>query len=71
MQKITTAAIFVLGLALSAAPSAAQVQNGPRIEVKQEQYDAGKVTAGTQVFHVFEIRNAGNEPLTIDRVQPS
>ena len=43
----------------------------PKIEVREIKYDFGKVAQGTQVSHVFEVRNAGTEPLIIERVQSS
>ncbi len=49
----------------------AQELKGPRIEVKQEQYAMGSIAQGEQAAHVFEIRNAGTEPLMIERLQPS
>ena len=62
---------MVLCFLLLAGTLSAQELKGPRIEVKQEQYAMGSVSQGEQVVHVFEIRNAGTEPLTIERVQPS
>jgi hypothetical protein len=49
----------------------AQESKGPRIEVSESRYDFGKVVHGARVAHVFEIRNAGNEPLVIARVHAS
>ena len=49
----------------------AQEAKGPKIEVKEVKYDLGKVAQGTQATHVFEVRNAGTEPLIIERVQTS
>jgi len=49
----------------------AQEQKSPRIEVKEIQHNFGKVAQGTQVSYVFEIRNAGNATLVIERVVPS
>jgi hypothetical protein len=62
---------MVLVLFLFAGTLSAQELKGPRIEVKQEQYDIGNVVQGTPAAHVFEIRNKGTEPLMIERVQPS
>jgi len=62
---------MVLFFLLFAGTLSAQELKGPRIEVKQEQYAMGSVSQGEQAVHVFEIRNAGAEPLTIERVQPS
>ncbi len=44
---------------------------GPKIAAKELTFNAGQVASGTAVDHVFEVRNAGNEPLIIDRVVPS
>jgi uncharacterized protein DUF1573 len=49
----------------------AQEATGPKIEIKELRYDAGKVVQGTPATHVFEVRNAGTEPLIIERVQTS
>jgi hypothetical protein len=54
---------------LGVGPLSAQEQNGPRIEFKEMQYDFGKIPQGTQAIHVFEVRNGGKGPLTIQRVQ--
>jgi hypothetical protein len=56
---------------LSAGPLAALDNTGPKIEATEMRYDFGKVTQGTKVEHVFEIRNAGSGQLVIEKVQPS
>lgn len=65
--------LLVLALSMSAVVFAghvlAQEAKGPRIEIKEIQHDFGKVVQGTQATHVFEVRNAGDEPLIIERVQ--
>jgi hypothetical protein len=62
---------MVLFLFLLTGTVSAQELKGPRIEVRQEQYAMGTVAQGDQAVHVFEVRNAGTEPLMIERVQPS
>jgi len=62
---------MVLFLLLFAGTVSAEELKGPRIEVKQEQFAMGSVAQGEQAAHVFEVRNAGTEPLMIERVQPS
>ncbi len=62
---------LVLFLLLLAGVLSAQELQGPKIEVKQDQYAMGSVAQGTQAVHVFEVRNAGTAPLLIERVQPS
>jgi hypothetical protein len=49
----------------------AEEQKGPRLEIKEEHYDAGKVAQGEQVVHVFEVRNGGDAVLEIQKVQTS
>lgn len=49
----------------------AQEHKGPRMEIKEERHDFGKVAEGEQVVHVFDIRNAGDEVLDIQKVQTS
>ncbi len=63
---VCTVLLLVVGSAL-----AAQESRGPRIVVDEARYDFGKVAQGTQATHTFEVRNAGTEPLVIERVQPS
>jgi hypothetical protein len=45
-------------------------RKGPRIEIKQESVNLGKVFEGNQVRHTFEISNSGDETLVIEQVQP-
>ncbi len=61
----------VTGSALGSGALAQEERKGPKIEVKEERYNFGKVTQGEEAVHVFEIRNAGDEPLVIERVQTS
>ena len=63
--SVLLAAVFFAGML------PAQEAKGPKIEVKEMKYDFGKVIQGTQATHVFEVRNAGTEPLLIERVQTS
>ncbi len=70
-MKKRIAAVVVAMIIASAGVLAAQEAKEPRIEAGEVRYDAGKVVQGTQVSHVFEVRNAGDAPLIIDRVVPS
>ena len=67
--------LFLFGLMIAAALFAgilsAQEFKGPKLVAAEIKYDFGKVVQGTVASHVFEIRNAGDEPLIIDRVVPS
>ena len=70
MKRMVLMSMVLAGL-LYAGPLAALDNNGPRIEIKEMRYDFGKVVQGTQAEYVFEVRNAGNEQLVIEKVQPS
>ncbi|OGW46294.1 MAG: hypothetical protein A2078_09095 [Nitrospirae bacterium GWC2_57_9] len=62
------AALFFLG---AGDASLAQDKEGPRIFAPERRYEAGRVQQGTQVSHVFDIKNVGTKILVIERVQPS
>ncbi len=64
-------AVLVTMIIAFAGTLLAQEVKGPMIVAKEVKYDFGKVVQGKQVSHVFEVRNAGTEPLIIDRVVPS
>jgi hypothetical protein len=70
MKKIIAAAVVMLAIG-SAGSLTAQEIKGPKIAAKEMRYDSGNVVQGTQVNHVFEISNNGNEVLIIERVQSS
>ncbi len=46
-------------------------QGGPRIAVSDSVWDFGEVTATFRVGHVFRIKNVGDDPLLIQRVESS
>jgi Protein of unknown function (DUF1573) len=70
-EMMKTAIAALLLTFLCAGLLTAQEYKGPRIEVKELRYDFGKVVQGTVVSHVFEVRNAGNETLEIEHIQPA
>lgn len=70
-MKKTVLPALVIALFFGSGIVQAQDYKGPRIAVSGQTYDLGKVPQGTLASHVFEIRNAGTEPLVIERVQPS
>jgi hypothetical protein len=61
------ASAFGMGCSLVTA----RVHTGPKIEIKEKQYDFGQVVQGQQVVHAFEVRNIGDEVLEIEKVQTS
>lgn len=50
------------------APTAIAVPAGPvgKVEIKETLFDAGKVERGTDVSHVFSVKNIGQADLTVD-----
>ena len=70
MKNKLVLTIIISAIAFAGLVSA-QENKGPRIEVKEIQYNFGKVVQGTSVSHVFEVRNTGNEELIIEQVKTS
>ncbi len=70
MRRIVWAGVLALAVLITGLASAEDAR-GPKIEVREVKYDFGKVVQGTEVSHVFVVRNAGTEQLIIERVQPS
>ncbi len=60
----------IAALAIASAGFAGDRQ-GPRIYVKESNFDFGTVSPGSQPEHIFEIKNVGDEVLDIQRVQPT
>jgi hypothetical protein len=71
MKKILLTVAFFMASMMLVGHLPAQQVKGPKLEAAEVKYDFGKVIEGAQASHVFEIRNAGNELLVIDRVVPS
>lgn len=70
-RRIAIAAAVMLLAAAGAAraeTTPAGEPKGPRIEFKEDRFDAGKVKQGDTAVHVFEFRNAGDEVLEIQKV---
>jgi hypothetical protein len=70
MKRMVFTGLMMVGL-LYAGNLAALDNNGPKIEIREMRYDFGKIVQGTRAEHIFEIRNAGSEPLIIEKVQPT
>jgi hypothetical protein len=68
MKKI--AVLMALVLLTIAGVSAGQEAFGPRLAIREFRHDLGKVRQGTQVSHVFELRNEGTDTLVIEKVLP-
>jgi hypothetical protein len=49
----------------------AQKPVGPQISFKEKHFDFKQVDEGAILEHTFEILNTGDEPLVIEKVEPS
>jgi hypothetical protein len=70
-MKRQLVSVLIISMVAFTGIVSAQDNKGPKIEVKELQHDFGKVAEGTVASHIFEIRNAGNETLIIERIVPS
>ena len=68
--SMAMAAICTAGMVRAEAP-AGQEHRGPRIEISKDRVDLGIMKQGEEATQVFEIRNAGDEVLLIQKVQTS
>jgi hypothetical protein len=59
---------FILVL-LSASPALAGT-GGPRMVLKEQQFDFREVLAGKTLEHAFRVFNQGDQDLVIQRVRP-
>lgn len=64
--------IFILFL-FSILSAQAQIQNAAPdvLQIKELEYDFGKIPQNKPVYHLFEIVNTGSKPLKLDNVQAS
>jgi hypothetical protein len=63
MRKIMLLVFLLLFPAISYAQ--------PSVAFDAETYDFGLVTAGETIEHVFQVRNAGDKELIIEKLIPS
>jgi len=70
MNKVMTTAVLAV-MVMLAGMLTAQESAAPRIIAAETSFDFGKVVQGTEASHVFEVRNGGNAPLEIERIQSS
>jgi hypothetical protein len=55
----------------SKTPSPAAIPKEDFLQLKESGYSFGKIPQGRPVIHVFEVVNAGKEPLLLENVQAS
>lgn len=63
--------IFFLLLAFGRVHAQSEAKAADPLEVKELEYDFGKIPQGKPVYHFFEIVNKGTTPLKLDNVQAS
>ena len=71
MRKQILVAIFCTSLiCLCAYSASAQAASGPKMVLKEWEFDCGKVKEGEIIEHTFSVLNQGDETLEIVRVRP-
>lgn len=63
-------ALGTLILIFSSLAPAQQRVAGPKMVIKERDFDFGEVREGAVITHSFKILNSGNETLTIVKVNP-
>lgn len=58
--------LIILGL----SPSWTQAAVGPKMVIEEKLFNAMQVKEGDVIRHTFTVRNTGDQPLKIERVQP-
>lgn len=61
---------FILLFAFSGYQAVAQQQDGPKMVLKNQEFDAKEVKEGETIEHAFHVLNQGNQPLQIKDVKP-
>jgi hypothetical protein len=70
-QQVLAIMLVAAAAGFFGSPLPALEQKGPQIEIKEATYDFGKVVEGARLVHVFEVGNAGDATLDIQRIQPT
>ena len=69
MKKVYSLLLMLVIFISAAAQTDAAVTDA--IQLKEAEYDFGKVPQGKPVYHIFEITNKSNQPLKLDNVTAS
>ena len=71
MRKQMLMAVFFTSLICLCAYSAgAEAASGPKMVLKELEFDCGEVKEGAVIEHTFSVLNRGDETLEIIRVKP-
>ena len=72
MKKYLTLLLFTGLVGFTRAQTATTNNPAPDVlQLKEKNYDFGKIQQGRPVTHIFEIVNTGTEPLRLENVQAS
>ena len=69
-RQVLMGIIFTGLISLYAYSVPAQGTLGPKMVLKEREFDCGEVTEGKVIEHTFSVLNQGDEPLEIVRVKP-
>lgn len=69
-KKWLGATICFLMFAFGTYPALAEQSQGPKMVLKEQAFDFGKVRQGEVIKHAFTVLNKGDQPLKIIRVKP-
>jgi len=71
MKKLLCAAPFLIFLIiLSLTTGWAQQAVGPKMVLEKKAFDAKQIKQGNTIEHTFIVRNTGDQPLEIKKVNP-
>jgi len=71
MMKRVYNCLVALFVVINVISTAMAVQgDGPQLFIEEKTFDFGKVDEGKTIEHAFTVRNRGNQPLIIEKVQP-
>ena len=62
--------LLILSFLVSALPVCAQDKMGPKMVLKESEFDFGEVKEGVVLRHSFSVVNKGNQDLRIISVKP-
>ena len=71
MKKVSCVTLYlILVITLNFTSVCAQQAIGPRMVLKDKEFDAKEVKEGTVIEHTFKVLNTGDSPLEIIKVNP-
>ena len=69
-KQMLMAILFTSLICLCAYSAPAQAAPGPKMVLKEREFDCGEVKEGMVIEHTFSVLNQGDETLEIVRVRP-